>query len=566
MMAASMPIDENLRVKEEMEEKINLAALQQCDPNITTILATASQVALYKFTTEWEKTEIEGTLFVYSRSAIPYHGFMIMNRLSMENWTEPVNKELEFQLHKPFLLYRTAKAIYGMWFYKPEDCQTVSKLMQSLTDKAKLVAEKKVRQRSMSESDGGWSAQRPVDIMQMLNRAQNVYLESQGSEQVPHRSVEEGITEVRSSPVRPVPIKAESPRQVGSESSTLRPMVNRSLSVQHNTQGPKVNQTIHPVLQKLLSHPGEGAMPLPVNNIHTVESIEKLHGEQESGGGHLRPLTVQSIEGGGEKEPEGKTPAPLQDFFAKLNITSVPHSESHGNPVKTLSPSVSFPKTRESDNAFKSFNEDILSGSGEVDINQALLASLKASVTNQQPKTASVPSPGQMAATNVGAGNALLLGLQQQANIDTTKSANSAPLLLAPSAFRPRTSSDTNPASKPTTGLPSQCSHMNLSTKTTVSSSLPSTFTTPLASSFPLMTQADKITLSSSSQLSRTHQDVRQQPLKAKSKVGLDSDINQQVTALTKDQFRDAFVHLLQTDSIFVDKLFSSYQQTTQKK
>ena len=34
---------------------------------------------------DWEKTEVEGTLFVYQREADPQYGFTIMNRLSRRN-------------------------------------------------------------------------------------------------------------------------------------------------------------------------------------------------------------------------------------------------------------------------------------------------------------------------------------------------------------------------------------------------------------------------------------------------------------------------------------------------
>uniref|UniRef100_A0A673V8R2 5'-(N(7)-methylguanosine 5'-triphospho)-[mRNA] hydrolase n=1 Tax=Suricata suricatta TaxID=37032 RepID=A0A673V8R2_SURSU len=91
---------------------ISLAALQRHDPYINRIVDVASQVALYTFghrANEWEKTDVEGTLFVYTRSASPKHGFTIMNRLSMENRTEPITKDLDFQLQDPFLLYRNAR-------------------------------------------------------------------------------------------------------------------------------------------------------------------------------------------------------------------------------------------------------------------------------------------------------------------------------------------------------------------------------------------------------------------------------------------------------------------------
>uniref|UniRef100_A0A2K5QQB3 5'-(N(7)-methylguanosine 5'-triphospho)-[mRNA] hydrolase n=1 Tax=Cebus imitator TaxID=2715852 RepID=A0A2K5QQB3_CEBIM len=91
---------------------ISLAALRRHDPYINRIVDVASQVALYTFghrANEWEKTDVEGTLFVYTRSASPKHGFTIMNRLSMENRTEPITKDLDFQLQDPFLLYRNAR-------------------------------------------------------------------------------------------------------------------------------------------------------------------------------------------------------------------------------------------------------------------------------------------------------------------------------------------------------------------------------------------------------------------------------------------------------------------------
>uniref|UniRef100_A0A4W5QBB1 5'-(N(7)-methylguanosine 5'-triphospho)-[mRNA] hydrolase n=3 Tax=Salmoninae TaxID=504568 RepID=A0A4W5QBB1_9TELE len=54
-----------------------------------------------------------------------------MNRLSMENLTEPITKDLDFQLQDPFLLYRNARlAIYGIWFYDKADCQRIAELMK----------------------------------------------------------------------------------------------------------------------------------------------------------------------------------------------------------------------------------------------------------------------------------------------------------------------------------------------------------------------------------------------------------------------------------------------------
>lgn len=118
------------------ELRINLGSLKRQDPYIDRIIDSSTHVAIYSFSpqrNEWEKTEVEGTLFVYKRVAPPYWGFTIMNRLSMENLTEPLASELEFQTQNPFLLYRNAKLlIYGIWFYDQEDCKRIGGLLQRL--------------------------------------------------------------------------------------------------------------------------------------------------------------------------------------------------------------------------------------------------------------------------------------------------------------------------------------------------------------------------------------------------------------------------------------------------
>ena len=65
------------------ELRMNVAALKRVDPYVTDILETATHVALYTFNgenNEWERTDIEGALFVYSRIGEPYNSILIMNR------------------------------------------------------------------------------------------------------------------------------------------------------------------------------------------------------------------------------------------------------------------------------------------------------------------------------------------------------------------------------------------------------------------------------------------------------------------------------------------------------
>ncbi|XP_058276122.1 mRNA-decapping enzyme 1B isoform X2 [Hirundo rustica] len=157
---------------------ISLAALRQHDPYISGIVDVASQVALYTFghrASQWEKTDVEGTLFVYTRSASPRHGFTIMNRLSMENRTEPITKDLDFQLQDPFLLYRNARlSIYGIWFYDKEECQRIAELMKNLTQQEQFKAQQGTGT-GVSPMIMNSANNKEVDILRMLTKAKDEY-------------------------------------------------------------------------------------------------------------------------------------------------------------------------------------------------------------------------------------------------------------------------------------------------------------------------------------------------------------------------------------------------------
>ncbi|XP_042174059.1 LOW QUALITY PROTEIN: mRNA-decapping enzyme 1B [Oncorhynchus tshawytscha] len=194
---------------------ISLAALQRQDPYINNIVDVASQVALYTFnnrSNEWEKTDVEGTLFVYTRLASPRHGFTIMNRLSMENLTEPITKDLDFQLQDPFLLYRNARlAIYGIWFYDKADCQRIAELMKYLTKQEQALAQRGQQGQGglvspqALEAAGDPGKGQGVDILQMLTKARNEY--DKGGQPEPKEIGGCSVLNTNPSLIKPIPVK-----------------------------------------------------------------------------------------------------------------------------------------------------------------------------------------------------------------------------------------------------------------------------------------------------------------------------------------------------------------------
>lgn len=150
---------------DSVELQISITSIKRVDPYVKDILATSTHVTLYKFNAvnnEWEKTDTEGALFVYSRNGEPFHSIMILNRLNTKNLIEPIVKEFDYQMQTPFLLYRNSKGkIYGIWFFNPEECVSITYLLETLMEGLK---EKTMEKNKKKE--------KCVDILSMLSKAQ----------------------------------------------------------------------------------------------------------------------------------------------------------------------------------------------------------------------------------------------------------------------------------------------------------------------------------------------------------------------------------------------------------
>ncbi|KAI5639102.1 dcp1-like decapping family domain-containing protein [Phthorimaea operculella] len=162
--------------------RMNFAALKRADPYAREIIDSATHVALYTFEeNEWEKTNIEGALFVYSRNGEPYHSLVIMNRLNTNNLIEPVSKGIELQLKEPFLLYRNAKSrIYGIWFYDKDECVRVATKLNSLVKES---FKQPSGTENMSQNpvfNTAAPANTQVDIFSMLSKAQDDFNSNKG--------------------------------------------------------------------------------------------------------------------------------------------------------------------------------------------------------------------------------------------------------------------------------------------------------------------------------------------------------------------------------------------------
>ncbi|XP_039309619.1 mRNA-decapping enzyme-like protein [Solenopsis invicta] len=263
------------------ELRMNVAALKRVDPYVKDILETATHVALYTFNAEeneWEKTDIEGALFLYSRNGEPYNSILIMNRLNTNNLVEPVAPGLDLQLQEPFLLYRNSRCnIYGIWFYEKEECVRIANMLNKLLKECE--ENRKISNKPLLKAKKTLGPNvNNVDIFSMLSKAQEDFNTSRSSGGGGSVGGDSGntITGSKSPSITPMidnisgPLAAPLGPDVTSQ-SVMDFFAKAKVNTGHfkpndqPTPGSTVTVESKPLLARLMSHPAA----------HTLEHIEK---------------------------------------------------------------------------------------------------------------------------------------------------------------------------------------------------------------------------------------------------------------------------------------------------
>jgi mRNA-decapping enzyme 1B len=128
----------------EKQLEYNVAVLKRRDAAISGVIDMSGHVVLYRFSEEtqsWDRRNVEGSLFVVSRSEEPKYQFVVLNRISSENLVESVSSDFQMELTDQFLLYRnTQQEISGIWFYSPSERASIAALLQSIVGGAQPTA------------------------------------------------------------------------------------------------------------------------------------------------------------------------------------------------------------------------------------------------------------------------------------------------------------------------------------------------------------------------------------------------------------------------------------------
>ncbi|KAF8373573.1 dcap-1, partial [Pristionchus pacificus] len=124
------------RKADPINEAKNLMIIQRIDICAEAILDKATHTALYKFNTSaraWEKTEIDGAMFIYKRADHPIYSLMIANRQSPEDLIEPILPKIKVKMDKPYLFFcKVDGSIQGLWFFDTHDLERIYNLITKI--------------------------------------------------------------------------------------------------------------------------------------------------------------------------------------------------------------------------------------------------------------------------------------------------------------------------------------------------------------------------------------------------------------------------------------------------
>lgn len=224
---------------------MNLAAIKRVDPYAKDIVDTSAHVAFYTFNSEeneWEKTDVEGAFFIYSRNAEPFHSIFINNRLNTNSFVEPITSQLELQSQPPFLLYRNERSrIRGFWFYNSSECERIGELVSRLVKEceAKVSSSKgheMVKPTTMAPNN--------VDIFSMLSKAQEDFNKAQNQ-------VKTGENRM---PLQP-PLPPQQQQQQPQQASAIQPDVTSQSVMNFFAAAKPAAASEVPLFQRLFSNP-----------------------------------------------------------------------------------------------------------------------------------------------------------------------------------------------------------------------------------------------------------------------------------------------------------------------
>ncbi|KAL9105350.1 MAG: hypothetical protein Q9227_009470 [Pyrenula ochraceoflavens] len=168
-------------------EELNISVLQRHFPAVQSILSIAPYVVVYVFnssSTSWEKSGIEGSMFVSQLDAYPHLGndrysVFVLNRRGLDNFEAELHQEGDVEITEEYVILKTkspedpdTEKIIGLWIFSEPPPSSTS---ETRTINAQLIKQCAVQ--------AGLSRQKAEQNLQTW-QSQNGYQEAQQEAQI----------------------------------------------------------------------------------------------------------------------------------------------------------------------------------------------------------------------------------------------------------------------------------------------------------------------------------------------------------------------------------------------
>jgi mRNA-decapping enzyme 1B len=128
-------------LSEEARKEANLRVLQRQDKSVDDILGSATHVVLYQFSAQqWQKLDVEGSLFLIKRREMPRFQLSVLNRNSTDNYCVDISATFQVQNKDPYLMFRNPdNTIQGIWFHNGPEREQMAALLQNVVNSLQQV-------------------------------------------------------------------------------------------------------------------------------------------------------------------------------------------------------------------------------------------------------------------------------------------------------------------------------------------------------------------------------------------------------------------------------------------
>ncbi|KAH0559469.1 hypothetical protein GP486_004015 [Trichoglossum hirsutum] len=164
----------------QTNDELNLSVLRRHNPAITSILSIAPYAVVYLFSTatqQWDKSGVEGTMFVTQLSPSPgssseRYAVIILNRRGLDNFTAELLQGDDVDVASEYVILRVSaddgqeQRIYGLWIFSEPppsstartreiNAQVIKDCAVAAETSRRLAAAAQKQQQSTSDKYGG---------------------------------------------------------------------------------------------------------------------------------------------------------------------------------------------------------------------------------------------------------------------------------------------------------------------------------------------------------------------------------------------------------------------------